>query len=298
MNDCDYTRSRIGFYVDDELRGAELADFENHLNLCTSCRSLVNHELRFFDAIRNAAPLYTASEELHHRASSVVNNAPAAYRAPDALRNRVGRRLLQSLHPGRQVWSLATAVVLATMAVGAWYFGYKKPVERVGDTSAFALMAADTHARRVSGQLPFEITSDSPQEISQWFAGKVSFGLKLPNYQESSGQDRLYNLEGARLVALNNDYAAYVGYRMGARPISLVVTSTETAQPTGGTEIIAQGLTFHYDTVEDLKVITWTDRGLTYALVSSLEERGQQSCIVCHAGTKDRDFIDGLKPAH
>jgi hypothetical protein len=35
---------------------------------------------------------------------------------------------------------------------------------------------------------------------------------------------------------------------------------------------------------------------LTYALVSDLEERGQQSCLVCHAGTKDRDFIEGLRP--
>ncbi|MBO0858343.1 MAG: hypothetical protein J2P21_07755 [Chloracidobacterium sp.] len=35
---------------------------------------------------------------------------------------------------------------------------------------------------------------------------------------------------------------------------------------------------------------------LTYALVTDLEERGQQSCIVCHEGSKDRDFIEGLKP--
>src|SRR5262249_14262479 len=298
MSDCDYIRSRIGFYVDDELRGAELADFETHLNRCPECRKMVDNEMGFLGEIRGAAPLYAASAELRDRTLELMNKAPAAYRAPDALRHRLGRRLFQSLHPGRRVLSLATATVLASIAVGAWYFGYQKPVQRIGATSQFALMAADTHARRISGQLPFEITSDSPEEISHWFEGKVSFGLKLPNYQESSGQDRLYNLEGARLVALNNDYAAYVGYRMGARPISLVVTSTETARPTGGTEIIAKGLTFHYDTVEELKVITWTDRDLTYALVSSLEERGQQSCIVCHAGTKDRDFIDGLKPAH
>jgi hypothetical protein len=43
-------------------------------------------------------------------------------------------------------------------------------------------------------------------------------------------------------------------------------------------------------------VITWSDRGLTYALVSDLEERGQHSCIVCHQGTKDQDFISNLKP--
>src|SRR5215475_1531302 len=162
MSDCDYTRSRIGFYVDDELRGAELADFEMHLNRCVACRKMVDNELTFLGEIRGAAPLYAASTELRDRALELMNNAPAAYRAPDALRDRVGRRLFQSLHPGRRVWSLATATVLATIAVGAWYLGYRKPVERIGATSQFALIAAETHARRVSGQLPFEITSDSP----------------------------------------------------------------------------------------------------------------------------------------
>ncbi len=149
--------------------------------------------------------------------------------------------------------------------------------------------------RRLRGQLPLEITSDSPEIISSWFAGKVSFSLKLPNYQESSGQEKLYHLEGARLVALNNDYAAYVAYKMLERPISLVVTANSTALPSDGEEIVSKGLKFHYDSIDGLKVITWSDRNLTYALVSDLEERGQQSCMVCHAGTKDQDFIKGLE---
>jgi len=45
--------------------------------------------------------------------------------------------------------------------------------------------------------------------------------LQLPNYQESSRQEKLYHLEGARLVALNNDYAAYVAYKMKQSPITL-----------------------------------------------------------------------------
>ena len=84
---------------------------------------------------------------------------------------------------------------------------------------------------------------------------------------------------------------------MQKRPISLVVTSERVAVPSGGEEIVSKGLMFHFDSIDGLKVITWSDRGLTYALVSDLEERGQQSCMVCHAGTKDRDFIESLKPA-
>jgi anti-sigma factor RsiW len=167
------------------------------------------------------------------------------------------------------------------------------PVAQVG---SFALRAVETHLRHTRGQLPLEIESASPRDISTWFANKVNFSVKLPNYQESSGQEKLYTLEGARLVNDQNQYAAYVAYRMGDRPISLVITSDSTAKPSGGEEIPSKGLKFHYNAIDGLKVITWSDRGLTYALVSDLEERGQQSCIVCHAGTKDQDFIEPLKP--
>ena len=82
------------------------------------------------------------------------------------------------------------------------------------------------------------------------------------------------------------------------RLISLIVTSATLAQPAGGEEIVSRGISFHYTSLSGWKVMTWSDRGLTYALVSDLEERGQQSCLVCHAGTKDHDFIEKLKPAH
>jgi hypothetical protein len=124
----------------------------------------------------------------------------------------------------------------------------------------------------------------------------VDFSVQLPNYQESSGQEKLYTLEGARLVGFEKNYAAYVAYRMKERPISLVITSDSAARPSGGEEIQAKGLKFHYNAIDGLKVITWSDRGLTYALVSDLEERGQQSCIVCHEGTKDQELFAPLKP--
>jgi anti-sigma factor RsiW len=156
-------------------------------------------------------------------------------------------------------------------------------------------MAAETHLRHLRGQLPLEINSGAAQQISAWFNDKLPFTVQLPNYQELSGQKQLYELEGGRLVGFNNDYAAYVAYQMSERPISLVITSDRVATPAGGEEISAKGLTFHYNSIDGLKVITWSDRGLTYALVSDLEERGQQSCVVCHHGTKDRDLIEPLK---
>lgn len=188
------------------------------------------------------------------------------------------------------------AVILTASLAGLWAWSQIAKRPRAPHPSDFALMAVGTHQRHMRGQLPLEIATTQPAQVHNWFKDKVSFEVELPTYQEQSGQEKLYDLEGARLVGYQNDYAAYVAYRMRQRPISLLITSEQTARPSGGEEIVAKGLTFHYDSINGFKVITWSDRGLTYALVSDLEERGQQSCIVCHQGTRDRDFIEGLKP--
>jgi hypothetical protein len=194
-------------------------------------------------------------------------------------------------------YGLVAAVLMAFISIlGMWLLTKERKRLPFNSPSEFALMAADTHLRHLRGQLPLEIATEAPQRISAWFHGKVPFSVKLPNYQESSGQEKLYKLEGARLVGYKNDYAAYVAYQMRQQPISLVITSNAVARPSGGQEIVAKGLTFHYDSINGFKVITWSDRGLTYALVSDLEERGQQSCIVCHHGTSDQELIQSLKP--
>jgi anti-sigma factor RsiW len=102
-------------------------------------------------------------------------------------------------------------------------------------------------------------------------------------------------LMGGRLVAFHGDYAAYVAHRMDERPISLLVTSASAVQPEGGVRVSSGAFTFHLESVAGLKVISWTDRGLTYALVSDLREDGAQSCLVCHGTEPERRKLDGLR---
>ncbi len=309
------TQSQIFLYLDDELHGRELSDFEQHLEDCLECRSQCHQERSIVESVRAARPMYTASPELRDRIADLLEQAPEPYVAPSPLRDRV-RQILgfdqrptasrpaasrpaaprldaPRLDAPRLAFSkaLAWASVMAAVLFAGFWILQPRPAPPI--PSEFAMMAVDTHTRRIRNQLPLEIETASPAEISDWFSGKVPFSMKLPTYQENSGQEKLYHLEGARLVGFKNDYAAFVAYRMRNRPITLVVTSNRVAMPSGGEEIPSKGLKFHYDAINGLKVITWADRGLTYALVSDLEERGQQSCIVCHQGARDRDFIVG-----
>jgi mycothiol system anti-sigma-R factor len=301
MTKCDETRARMTFYLDDELEASECAVIKDHLDNCESCRKIFGNEQRFLTMIRESRPLNVASPELRARVENVVTNPPVAPLASHQLHRRIQRSLWHLSSRAQRQLSSRQAIGLAfisciALALGYWALNTGKPNPQIRPPSDFAVMAADTHQRHLQGQLPLEIVSGVPEQISRWFAGKVSFLVKLPNYQESSGQEKLYQLEGARLVGYKSDYAAYVAYQMRTRPISLVVTSDAVARPADGEQIVARGITFHYNSIKGLKVITWSDRGLTYALVSDLEERGQQSCLVCHQGTKDRDFIESLKP--
>jgi anti-sigma factor RsiW len=297
INSCDQIRIQMGFYLDDELHQGEREEFEAHLENCAGCREVCEQEEQLLLYVRASRPLYKASEELHDWLERTISASQEPITASYNLRERIQDVLK---HGGSLRFELRLSRLLALAAVlffvgfaGFWLI--RREQNRIPRPSDFALMAVETHLRRLRGQLPLEVISDSPEMISTWFTGKVPFKLQLPNYQESSRQEKLYHLEGARLVALNNDYAAYVAYKMKQSPITLVVTANSVAMPSGGEEIVSKGLKFHYDSINGLKVITWSDRGLTYALVSDLEERGQQSCLVCHAGTKDRDFIEGLK---
>ncbi|HYM00858.1 MAG TPA: zf-HC2 domain-containing protein, partial [Blastocatellia bacterium] len=296
MSRCDLVQDHISFYLDGELAIDEKRSFEAHLDDCSACRASVDRERQFLSEVRSAAPLYLAPDDCRERVEGIVSGAPSPYKAPAGLRRRITRFAWgASSSPERRRLPLLAAALVGVVAISvlAWQeIRLKK--SRSGVPSTFELMAVDSHLRHLRGQLPLEISSILADDVSRWFVGKVAFSLKLPNFQESSGQEQLYQLEGARLVSFHNDYAAYIAYRMGAQPISLVVTSDTVAPPSRGEEIVSKGITFHYDSINNLKVITWSHQGLSYALVSNLEERGQRSCLVCHQGTHDQDFLEGL----
>jgi anti-sigma factor RsiW len=190
----------------------------------------------------------------------------------------------------RRAWLAgAAAAGLTLLGLLSWRRTAPEP-------NRFVSVAVDSHLRYASGRLPLEVRSARPDEISRFFTGRVPFNLTLPDYQVGPGERKFYELEGGRLVSLGGDYGAYVAYRMDGRPISLLAASSESARPSGRQAVTSGALTFHLDRVAGLNVITWTDKGLTYALVSDLSVGGEQSCLVCHGSPSERRKIPGFAP--
>jgi anti-sigma factor RsiW len=160
----------------------------------------------------------------------------------------------------------------------------------------FAEFAVSTHRQHAQGNLALDVRSDSQQTINGWFKTKSPFSLALPASPAPPGEERPYRLEGARLVQLSGKTAAYIAYRMQTGPVSLMVAPDSVAVASGGVEVDYKKVSFHYAIVQRYKVVTWSQHGLTYALVSQEGNSTQRSCMVCHSAMRDRDLSQTPTP--
>jgi anti-sigma factor RsiW len=160
----------------------------------------------------------------------------------------------------------------------------------------FAELSVKTHRQHAQGNLALDVQSDSQQAINEWFKAKSNLPLALPASPNVPGENRPYRLEGARLIQVGGKSAAFVAYQLQSGPASLVVTPASVAIASGGTEVNFKTVSFHYAMVDGYKVVTWSQHGLTYALVSQEGNSTQQSCMVCHSAMKDRDLTHTPTP--
>jgi anti-sigma factor RsiW len=160
----------------------------------------------------------------------------------------------------------------------------------------FAEFAVSTHRQHAQGGLALDVRSDSQQTLNEWFKAKSPFSLALPASPPASGEERPYRLEGARLVRVGSKSAVYIAYQMETGPVSLMVTPDSVAVASGGVRVDFKKVSFHYRMVEGYKVVTWSLRGRTYALVSQEGNNTQRSCMVCHSPMRDRDLSQTPAP--
>jgi anti-sigma factor RsiW len=133
-----------------------------------------------------------------------------------------------------------------------------------------------------------------PDVVSGWLQSHLPFHLSLPNFPSQPGEPKGYSLVGARLMQFDGQDVAYLAYTMQSRPISLLVAAGASVVPSSGEAYKAGKLLFHFSAERNLKLITWRDRGLSYALVSDVQIEGAQSCIVCHGSQPERQKFENL----
>jgi hypothetical protein len=152
------------------------------------------------------------------------------------------------------------------------------------------------HRQYAQGRLALDVNSDSQQTLNEWFRTNLPYSLALPASLPAPGEERPYRLEGARLLPVGNKTATYIAYQMQSGPVSLMVAPDSVAVASGGVRVDYRKVSFHYETVEGYKVVTWSQHGLTYAEISHEGNSTQQSCMVCHSAMRDRDLTQTPTP--
>ncbi|MES1260423.1 MAG: zf-HC2 domain-containing protein [Acidobacteriota bacterium] len=268
MIPCSEAMISIPLYIDSELSASGMALLETHLQACHSCRNHFDQLRAVVDNIRAAAPLYEPSAASVRQVEAMVGAEARAARR---------WRFLMA----------AAAIFLALSLPLAYVLPRRASLE-------FANFAAAAHRRYVNGAAPLDVSTSQPELVSRWFVKRLPFQFKVPAYVNTPASPKRYSLMGARLLEYRNEDVAYLAYRMNERPISLLVSSSERIAPAGGQTFRTGGIDFHFSSERGLRLITWKDKALSYALVSDLDVTGADSCVICHGSPADRREIERL----
>ena len=288
MKDCDQHGIKTVRYLDADLKGDELAEFRAHLEVCAECQTRLAEERALSNVLHRARPLYLAPAALRASVLAAVGEQSAltggVARSNDRVLPTLGTRWLTAI----QALSRLRVVVPATAAI-ALLLLLAPNLQRQVRAANFVETAVATHRSCVAGSLVPGVRTSSPELVSAWFAGKVPFDFRLPMAESAPENKPSYVLTGASLVNYKGDPAALVTYEAHDEKISLLVASDKSAVVAGGDEVRFGRLTFHYRTNADFKVITWSNHGLSYALVSRVSGSARESCLVCHQDMADHN---------
>jgi len=210
---------------------------------------------------------------------------PALQAAKKTLPAKESSRIWQRLM-GWKTLVPAGALLVVVAVLGTNPPSSSAPISGM-DLARFAVSTQEQHMR---GHLALELQTDSQSVLNEWLHEKSHFSVGLPGSAEEPPAQLMYRIEGARMVQIRSKAAAYIAYRMQLDPVSLIVAPISAAVASGGVEAAFKKVTFHYYTIQDYKVVTWSVHGLTYALVSHEGNATQRSCMVCHSAMRDRDL--------
>lgn len=290
MNSCDDYAIKTLRYLDHGLHGQELEDFLSHLESCADCLAHVEAEKALSQTMRRSRPLYSAPAVLRDRISVVTAQPSRLVR----VRERGDQRrygIFGKTVPGFLERLSSWRILVPAAAVLILCLALVPDILRNVQAASYVETALATHRNYLKGTLPSGLQSNSPEAVTAWLRGKVPFDFRLPVAESASEKNPAYRLTGATLVDYKGKPAALLTYQRENDKISLLVDSSSSAIVAGGDKVRFGKLTFHYRTDSGFRVITWSNHGLAYALVSSVSGSGRASCLVCHQNMADRgDF--------
>lgn len=197
---CDDFAPFIDTFVDGEFDELEQAEARAHLDHCESCRHKVEQQLKFKQHFRASLGAEKAPEHLRTNIMELLEQERASQRASQPA--SLGRYGLIAA-PLAAILSLAILAPNLTIAPSA-----------ASDQLPIVTQPVEWHR----GNYPMEISSAQPQEITRWFSDKVTFPVRIPQFQNKDAK-----LIGARLAHIQDRRAAFVLYDVNGTKLSVMM---------------------------------------------------------------------------
>lgn len=279
----------MGGHVDDRLAAfcegdqpeAEARSVAEHLAVCPRCAD--------------------RREEIE-RGLALVRSLPAVSlpgdRAAFIRRALVEPGVAVPARPVRARRPLALAVAAAVVAVAAGTFVARRPpapvlsVEPAGEPlTGFEQTAVSLREQAARGTLPLDVASGSPAVVRRWVRERTGLGADLAVQRPAEDAGR-FELLGAKDLTVAGARALAVVYRIDGHPtVLLTARAGDVADRPQAWSLAGKTVRHHVDPASGGRILSWTNSGQIYTLVSELPALGLDSCFICHTDAERRRLI-------
>ena len=282
---CSETRQSLGAYLDAELEERDCEEIESHFLECAECREHLDFERSVRGQLR---------EDLDRAG------------APERLRAQIldGIDLLEDedeAQPWRRWggWKIVSLSSAAALMIGLVLFTFVNTQRTsegatgllTGDVAAALQVASrslqvnpdnelitqslDWHQQR----LPLEVTGPRPEDVREWFQGKVEFTVHLPRFNRPD-----VALLGGRLAYVRDRKAALLTMLVKQRRLSVMVFRSGSTPTT--TRRVRPRVVIHRISGYNIALVRSGD--LTYSVISDLPRRDFDRLV-------NANFLRGLR---
>lgn len=247
---CEHVQALLDAYLDEELERFTVREVERHLDLCSRCSQTFDQLQQLQKALRMDILYAPSPAHLRQRVQRVLDIAEKA--DPSSA----------STAPVRKTWKpLHVAVALLALSLLCLLILFPLLSSSTGATPlAQEVLASYQHALQNNHQV--DISSSEQQRVNAWFVGKLTYTLPAIDVTRQG-----FALLGGRLAPLKERSVAVLVYRQGTHLTNLFLW------PASGTS------SPELQTLQGYHLCSWTQSGLTYWAVSTLDVSGMQHFV-------------------